>query len=97
MVIGTARVQYHLPFAHSLKEKRGIVKSMIARIRGRFDVSIAEVDHHNLWQRTALGIAYVTNDVRHADEVINKIGDMLPGLSPDAEFLDIETEVIHAF
>jgi len=97
MVIGTALVRYHLPNARSLKEKRGVVKSLIARVRSRFDVSIAEVEDQNLWQRATLGVAYVTSDSRHADEVIGKVGDFLAAASPDAELLEIETELVHVY
>lgn len=97
MVIGTALASYHLPNVHSLKEKRGVVRSLIARVRARFDISIAEVEEQNLWQRATLGIAYVTSDTRHADEVIGKVGDFLAGASPEAELLGIETEIVHVF
>ncbi len=97
MVIASAIVSYHIPNAQSLKAKRGIVKSLIARVRARFDVAIAEVDDQDLWQRATLGIAYVSSDARHADEVLGKVGDFLAGASPEAELLDIETELIHVF
>lgn len=97
MVIGSAIATYHIPMAQSLKAKRGVVKSLIARVRGRFDISIAEVGDQNLWQRATLGIAYVSADARHADEVIGKVGDFLAGASPDAELIGIETELVHVF
>jgi uncharacterized protein YlxP (DUF503 family) len=97
MVIGSALATYHLPNAHSLKEKRGVVRSLIARVRGRFDVAIAEVEDQNLWQRATIGIAYVSSSSRHADEVIGKVGDFLAGASPEAELIAIETELVHVF
>jgi uncharacterized protein YlxP (DUF503 family) len=59
MHAAAVRVELRIPDAHSLKEKRGRVKPMIAELRKRFGVSVAEVDHQELWQRTTLGIAVV--------------------------------------
>lgn len=53
------RVELRIPDAHSLKEKRGKIKPVIAELRKRFGVSVAEVDHQELWQRATLGIAVV--------------------------------------
>jgi len=53
------RVELRVPDAHSLKEKRGRVKPVIADLKKRFGVSVAEVDHQDLWQRATLGIAVV--------------------------------------
>jgi uncharacterized protein YlxP (DUF503 family) len=59
MHAAAVRVELRIPDAHSLKEKRGKVKRLIAELRKRFGVSVAEVDHQELWQRTTLGIAVV--------------------------------------
>ncbi len=59
MFVGTLRIELRLPGSHSLKEKRQIVKSAIQRTRARYNVSALEVDHQNLWQRGAIGIACV--------------------------------------
>ncbi len=53
------RVELRIPDAHSLKEKRGRLKPVIAELKKRFGVSVAEVDHQDLWQRATLGIAVV--------------------------------------
>ncbi len=53
------RIELRIPDAHSLKEKRGLLKPVIADLRKRFGVSVAEVDHQDLWQRATLGIALV--------------------------------------
>ena len=67
----SCQVQLFLPESHSLKEKRQIVSSLKGRIHTRFEVAIAEVDHHELWQRSALGIAVVSTAVQHAEDVLN--------------------------
>jgi len=53
------QVDLRIPDAHSLKEKRGRVKPVVAELKKRFGVSVAEVDHQDLWQRATLGIAVV--------------------------------------
>lgn len=62
MIVVTCRVELYLPDAHSLKDKRQAVKSLIGRIRSRINASAAEVDYHDLWQRSAIGIAMVGTD-----------------------------------
>ncbi len=59
--------------ANSLKDKRRIIKSLITRIRNSFNVSISEVDSHDLWQRAGLGAAFVTSDVRFCQRVLSKV------------------------
>ncbi len=57
----------------SLKEKRRTVKSVISDISRTFSASVAEVDHHDLWQRTALGIAVVSSHANHLDRIVHSI------------------------
>lgn len=62
MIIGVMTVELHLGDANSLKEKRRILKSLIERIKNRFNVSVAEVAEQDLWQRSAIGISIVSCD-----------------------------------
>jgi len=59
MVVGICTIAIHLPFSRSLKEKRRVIKSLKDRLRGRHNISLAEVDGQDLWQRAVLGIAAV--------------------------------------
>lgn len=59
MLIGTLLVEVHIPQSGSLKEKRTVIKSMIQRIQNRFNVSIAEINNKDLWQRATVGVAMV--------------------------------------
>ena len=77
MVVATMRVEVHLPESGSLKAKRSIIAGVKGRIRAKFNVSVAEVDHLDLWQRSAIGVAFVTNDRRFADEVLSKVVDLI--------------------
>jgi uncharacterized protein YlxP (DUF503 family) len=67
------RLQLFLGDSHSLKDKRQVLNSLKERIHHRFNVSVAEVDDNELWQRAALGIAVVSSASRHANEVLSKI------------------------
>ena len=59
MLVGVCRIELFIPSAQSLKEKRGIVKSLKTRIAQKFNVSIAEVEYQDKWQRAVLGVALV--------------------------------------
>jgi hypothetical protein len=92
LVVATARVELHLPGSGSLKAKRSILGSLKGRIRSRFNVSVAEVDHLDLWQRAAIGVALVTNDRRFADEVLGKVVGLISS-EPRVEILDRHIEI----
>ena len=70
-------VELHLPDVDSLKGKRHALKGLKERVRARFECSVAEVDHQNVWQRATLAVAYVSADGRHANEVVSKALDFI--------------------
>ena len=72
MVVLVSELQLHFPEAQSLKQKRQILSSLKDRLHQRFNLSVAEIDHQDLWQRSTLALAMVSNDGRHAVEVISK-------------------------
>jgi len=57
MVVGLASIEIHIPECGSLKRKRQFLRGIKDRVKNRFNVSIAEVDHNDLWQRTTLGVS----------------------------------------
>jgi uncharacterized protein YlxP (DUF503 family) len=73
MVVGLLHMELHLPGSHSLKEKRSVVNHVKERLRTRFNASVAEVDHQELWQRAALGVAVVSGDAGGLDRVLRDI------------------------
>lgn len=75
--VGLGILELHLPDVGSLKGKRHILKGLKDKVRGRFAVSIAEVDHHDSWQRATLAVACVSHDSRHANEVVDKVMDFV--------------------
>jgi hypothetical protein len=97
MKVGLCLLRLRLAESHSLKEKRKVLRSVTSRIRGKFNVAIAEVDDMDNWQSITLGISCVSNNARHANEVISKVVDFIQNGHTDAELLDYEVEVLHAF
>ncbi len=80
MVIGALKVEFFIPENRSLKGKRKIVKSMVDKVRHRFNVSVAEVGANDNWQKIELGISFVGNDRRHIDASLSKVLSYLESL-----------------
>jgi hypothetical protein len=96
MNIGACRVRLRLPENQTLKGKRQILKSITERVKNRYNVSIAEVDDHDLWQLVSLGITCVSTSPQHANEILSKVIDFIEKSRFDAELLDYEVEILHA-
>ena len=73
MLTATERFDLRVPACGSLKAKRHVVKALTAALRSRFNVSVAEVDHHDLWQRTAIAVAAVDREQYHARRVMHEV------------------------
>ena len=96
MNIGAMIVRLRLPENQSLKGKRKVVKSITSQVSNRFNVSIAEVDDHDLWQVATLGVSCVSNNGRPANEILSHVMDFIEANRGDAEILDYEIEIMHA-
>jgi hypothetical protein len=83
-----------LPENGSLKGKRQVLKSIQQRLHNRFNVSVAEVDHNDLWQLAGIAICAVANNAAHATEVVNKAVEYIEQLRLDVEIIEEETEVL---
>ncbi len=94
LAIGVLRVRLRLPENGSLKGKRRVLKSLLARLHNRFNVSAAEVGDLDSWQMATLGVTCVSNEERHADEVMASVVAFIRRERMDAEIVDYETEVI---
>jgi uncharacterized protein len=92
--IGVGTVSLRLPENMDLKGKRMVVKSIIARVKNRFEVSAAEVGDNDSWQYSLIGFCCISNDKRHCNEVISKVIHFIEGGGFDAEVLDVTTEII---
>ena len=93
MLIGTVKVELYLPGTCSLKEKRFVLKSLITKIQNRFNVSVAEVEFQDKWQKVCLGIACVSNDRRFLDSTLSKVLNTITQ-EDRAEIIDQVTEIL---
>jgi len=94
MVVGTGLITLRIHDCRSLKGKRKVVKSMIARLRNNFNVSIAEVGSNDIYQKAEIGFCLVGNDTALINSKIDKIINMAEDLGL-AEIIDTEMEIIH--
>ena len=83
-----------MPDNLSLKGKRQVVKSLTARLKNKFNISVAEVEDNDLWQLATIGICFVSNDQRFTNEVLSKAVDMVVQNQGDYEMLDYEIEIL---
>lgn len=95
MVIGVCEITLHLPECHSLKDKRQVIKSLMARIRHQFEVAIAEVAEQDIWQTAVLGVSCVSNSGQHADEVLNHVRRYIEETRPDVILSKAEIEIMN--
>ncbi len=96
MNVAVCKLKLRLPENQSLKGKRQVVKSVIARVNNKFNVSIAEVEAQDLWQIATLGIACVSNSAQHANQVLSSVVDFISQSRLEAEMLDYEIEILPA-
>jgi uncharacterized protein YlxP (DUF503 family) len=93
MVVGVCTIDLHLPGIGSLKGKRQILLSLKERIKNTYNVSIAEVDANDLWQRAVLGVACVANDGRHVSRVLDSVLNTVRA-NPSVELIQHHTEIL---
>lgn len=94
MVVGVCHLDVVLPQGSSLKGKRQIIKSLIARVKSKFNVSISEVGAHDLWQRARVGICVVGVDKRFINSSLDKVINFIEGLGL-LEVVNSEIEFLH--
>ena len=80
MFVGVLRLTLHLPAPGSLKSKRHLVRSAIDRVRARHGVAIAEVAENDLWQKSVLGVAAVSNDRVVVEETLDRVADFVASM-----------------
>ncbi|WP_102399410.1 DUF503 domain-containing protein [Haloimpatiens massiliensis] len=93
MIIGTAKIYLYANWVHSLKEKRMIVKSLIAKVHNKYNVSIAEIENQDYHKSIVLGIACVSNDTRHANSMAQNVLGFIEG-NTDAIVERTEIEIL---
>ncbi len=92
MIVGVRTIDLHIPGCRSLKEKRFVIKSLRDRLRSKFNISVAEIDHQDLWQRSKIAIAAVNDSGAYIDGLLEKAMEMV-----DKErrvvIIDVNTEM----
>ena len=94
MVIGLVTIDLHLPGAHSLKDKRSVLKSTMRRIRNEFNVSIAEVDEQDAWRSAVLGAVTVSNDAAYVHGLLTKVVNWIERTRLDVDLVDYRIEML---
>ena len=91
--VGLLTLELQIQHAHSLKDKRQVVRSLKDRIRSRFNAAVVEVDHQDSWQRATIAVATVSGERQYAEETLQKIEEEaarmlgLDLISAEVEFL----------
>jgi uncharacterized protein len=93
VVVGLMTWELHLAACQSLKDKRQILKSLKDRLHQRFNLSAAETDHQDLWQRAELTVAVVSADRRHAEAVLQEADRLVEGAA-GARIMDTSTSFL---
>jgi uncharacterized protein len=92
MFIGVCTIEMHIPESGSLKTKRHSLKSLKDRIRAKFNVSVAEVDDNDLWQKASLAVAAVSNDRSHLNQTLDHVLNLVRSV-PEVNLLDYHIEI----
>ena len=91
-VVGLLTIEVQVPECRSLKAKRKVVQSLTARLRQRFNASVAEVDFQDKWQRCRIGVSVVSNDARLVDSQLRKALNFVEGTGL-VVLLDFDIEI----
>jgi uncharacterized protein len=93
VLVALERFDLRIPLAHSLKQKRHVVKSLTAALRQTFPVSVAEVDHQDLWQRATIAVAAVGSDQHHLRRVLHAVEQRIDSWI-EVEVIDRELQLL---
>ncbi len=93
MIVGILTIEIHMSEAHSLKEKRFILRSLKDRIRNKFNVSISEIDANDLWQRCVLGVACIANETKIINQTLDRVKNTILN-TPTVELIDSRMEML---
>ncbi len=93
MVVGLCTVELFIAGSQSLKDKRQVLHGLKDRLRGKFNLSIAEVDGQDLWQKAVLGMACVANDGSYVNQVLEQALNMIKSM-PTVEIVRTQLELL---
>ena len=92
--IGVATIELRLPGNGSLKGKRAVIRPIVARLRNEFNVSVAEVEAQDVYQRAVLAVTCVSSDASYVHALLTKAVEMVDRMRVDAEVVDYDIELI---
>jgi len=87
MIIGAFQIHLHLPMSHSLKDKRGYIKGMVQKLVRKYNISMSEIDNHDDWQYSTLGMVTVSNNKTVVENTLRKVLDEIE----DTDGIELET------
>ncbi len=93
-MIGLLTIHLHLPTCSSLKEKRGRIKPLIARLHREFNISVAEVDLQDKWQEAVITCAMVGNERGHIESALQNVAKWIERNWPDGDVIEEKIEII---
>lgn len=92
-IVGLCTIELFIPESQSLKDKRQVLLSVKDRLRQKFNLSVAEVDGQDLWQKAVLGLACVANDGRRVNQVLDQALNMIRS-NPAVEIVQSRVELL---
>jgi len=93
LAIGALTLHIHLPGCASLKEKRGRLKPLIARLHREFNISVAEMKLNDKWQEAVIACVLVNNDTAHIQQALQVVARWVKSNWPDVQVIDESLEI----
>ncbi|MBW8009854.1 MAG: DUF503 domain-containing protein [Chloroflexi bacterium] len=93
MALGVLTLHIHLPGCASLKEKRGRLKPLITKLQREFNLSVAEINYHDVWQDAVIACALVSNDHKHNQRSLQNVARWVDDSWPDVSVVDDKIEI----
>jgi len=93
-MLATLTIHLHLPGCASLKEKRGKIKPLMARLRREFNLSVAEMDRLDAWQESVIACAMVGNSHAHLESAMQTVAHWVEGNWPDGDIIQERIEYV---
>ncbi len=93
MIIGVMTVDLRIDWAESLKDKRSVINRVRDRVHSKFNVSLAEIDEQSVWNYAVLGVAVISNEQKHANQVLSKVQELIESIR-ECEVEDVNIEFI---
>jgi uncharacterized protein len=97
MVIGACRIELHLAENHSLKGKRQVVRSLVARLQNHFHLAVAEIEEQDVWHTAVIGLTCVSNQGAHAQQMLERAVSYVESTRLDAVVEDYQIELVYVF